>query len=244
MNGIGQEFMEKTKYQYLGKSDQDQGLPQPPLELGCPEDAVLINLPRIEQIKVKSSDLATAMAQRRTVRKYSSEPLSVEELAYLLWHTQGVQMVTSRPVTLRMVPSAGARHSFETYLLINNVSGLKQGLYKYVALEHTLMVVSLEAEISERITLSAGNQLFIKDSAVTFIWTTVVYRMKWRYGERAYRYIHLDAGHVCQNLYLVSHSVQGGVCAIAAFNDDELNALLGLDGEEQFAVYMATVGKL
>ena len=68
--------------------------------------------------------------------------------------------------------------------------------------------------------------------------------MKWRYGERAFRYIHLDAGHVCQNLYLASECIQSGVCAIAAFDDDELNALLGLDGEEQFAVYMATVGKL
>lgn len=236
--------MEKTKYQYLGKSDQDQGLPQPPLELSYLDDAVLIDLPGIEQIKVKELELATAMDQRRTLRKYSSEPLSMEDLAYLLWYTQGVQRVTSRPVTLRTVPSAGARHSFETYLLINNVIGLGAGLYKYVALEHRLMVVSQEAGLSEKITLSAGNQVFIRDSAVTFIWTAVVYRMKWRYGERAYRYVHLDAGHVCQNLYLSAQSIQGGVCAIAAFDDDELNRLLGLDGEQQFAVYMATVGKL
>lgn len=244
LNSIGKQFMEQTKYQYLDESDQDRGLPQPALELAYPRDAVLIDLPKIESIKVQELDLSAAMDQRKTVRKYSQMPLTIEELAYLLWYTQGVKRVTPRPVTLRTVPSAGARHSFETYLLINNVSGLKAGLYKYVALEHKLIVVNLEPGLSKKVARSAANQVFINDSAITFVWTTAVYRMKWRYGERAFRYIHLDAGHVCQNLYLASECIQSGVCAIAAFDDDELNALLGLDGEEQFAVYMATVGKL
>ncbi len=244
MKSIGREFMEKTKYRYLGESDQDKGLPQPPLELACPSDAVLLDLPAIGEIGVKELDLTLAMDERRTVRKYGQGALSLEELAYLLWYTQGVQRVTPRPVTLRTVPSAGARHSFETYLLINNVTGLTPGLYKYVALEHKLMVVDLAEGMCERVTQSALNQVFINNSAVTFIWTAVTYRMMWRYGERSYRYIHLDAGHVCQNLYLAAQAVDAGVCAIAAFDDDELNSLLGLDGQEHFAVYLATVGKL
>ncbi|MCK9526528.1 MAG: SagB/ThcOx family dehydrogenase [Limnochordia bacterium] len=244
MSSIGKTFMEKTKFRYLDESDQDKGLPQPPLELGCPADAVLVDLPRVDQIKVRQLDLTVAMGERKTMRKYGSDQLSLDELAYLLWYTQGVKRITPRPVTLRTVPSAGARHAFETYLLINKVKDLAPGLYKYVALEHKLMVVDLQPRLAEKVSHSAANQVFINDSAVTFIWTAELYRMKWRYGERSYRYIHLDAGHVCQNLYLAAQAVQSGVCAIAAFDDDELNSLLGIDGDQHFAVYLATVGKL
>lgn len=244
MNNIGKEFLEKTKYQYLAESDQDRGLPQPPLELVHPTEVTLIDLPRIEQINVAALDLTVAMEQRKTVRKYRRECLTIEELAYLLWYTQGVKAVNARPVTLRTVPSAGARHCFETYLMINHVSGLTPGLYRYVATKHALMPINLESGLIERITHSAREQIFVARSAVVFIWTAVAYRMQWRYGERAYRYIHLDAGHVCQNLYLACQAVGSGVCAIAAFDDDELNALLSLDGDEQFAVYLATVGKI
>lgn len=124
MTGIGREFMEKTKYQHLAPSHQDLGLPQPPLQVAVPADAVFIELPPIEQIKVKEMDLRTAMAARRSRRKYARTGLTLAELAYLLWSTQGVQQVTDRPSTLRPVPSAGARHALETYLLINRVEGL------------------------------------------------------------------------------------------------------------------------
>lgn len=105
------------------------------------------------------------------------------------------------------------------------------------------MEVNIENDIAEKVTQSCGNQIFVKNSTVTFIWSTAVYRMKWRYGERGYRYVHLDAGHVCQNLYLASQSIDSGVCAIPAFDDDEINKLIGLDGEQQFVIYLATVGK-
>lgn len=240
---IGKEFMEKTKYQYLEETDQNKGLPQPPLELEYDTDAVLIELPLIENIKVKEIDLREAIEGRKSLRKYADKPLTLEELSYLLWCTQGVKRVISRPATIRNVPSAGSRHSFETYLLINKVKGLRPGLYRYLAIDHKLMEVNMEPDIKEKITHSCLNQIFVKNSGVTFIWSTDIYRMKWRYGERGYRYIHLDAGHVCQNLYLAAESIDSGVCAIGAFDDDEINNLLGLDGDEQFVVYVATVGK-
>lgn len=240
---IGKDFMEKTKYRKLDQTDQEKGLPQPPLQLEYDLEATLVNLPDVEALQIKDLALLDAINQRKSVRKYSAEALSLEELAYLLWCTQGVKEINSRPVTMRTVPSAGARHSFETYLLINNVKGLKPGLYRYLALEHQLIVIDLDPEIANKIAHAAANQVFIKKSAVTLIWATSICRMKWRYGERGYRYVHLDAGHVCQNLYLASEAVDSGVCAIAAFDDDELNGLLGLDGEEQFVVYLATVGK-
>lgn len=244
MCGIGQKFMEMTKYQYLAETDQERGLSQPPLEDDYPRDAVLIELPQIGQIRTKELDLARAIAERKTVRKYAPVPLTLEELSYLLWCTQGVKQISPRPATMRTVPSAGARHAFETYLLVNNVTGLRPGLYRYIALEHKLLTVKLDPTLTDKLVRASGNQLFIRHSAVTFIWSTTIYRMKWRYGERGYRYIHLDAGHVCQNLYLAAQAVESGVCAIAAYDDDELCKLLSLDGEERFVVYLATVGKV
>lgn len=242
-NGIGKDFMEKTKYKYLEESDQDKGLPQPPLELEYDNNAVLIDLPFVENIKVKNLDLREAIESRKSLRKYANTSLTIEELSYILWCTQGVKQVVSRPATLRNVPSAGARHAFETYLLINKVDGIKKGLYRYIAVSHKLMEVNLDSEIDGKVAKGCKDQEFVKNSAVTFIWSADAYRMKWRYGERGYRYLHLDAGHVCQNLYLAAESIDSGVCAIAAFDDDEINNLLGLDGKDQFVVYVATLGK-
>ena len=146
-------------------------------------------------------------------------------------------------VTLRTVPSAGARHALETFLLINRVGDLSVGIYRYLSLQHILGVVLKDYSIVDKIVEAGFAQDFIRHSAVTFIWVASIYRMKWRYGERAYRYIFLDAGHVAQNLYLAAEAIDCGVCVIAAFSDDDLNSILGLDGKEQFAIYMATVGK-
>jgi len=97
--------------------------------------------------------------------------------------------------------------------------------------------------IAEQIVEASLKQGQIKNSAVTLIWFAVGYRTVYRYGDRGYRYMHLDAGHVCQNLYLAAESIGCGVCAIAAFEDDKLNAVLGLDGVDQFVIYIGTVGK-
>jgi SagB-type dehydrogenase family enzyme len=83
----------------------------------------------------------------------------------------------------------------------------------------------------------------LRTSAVIFIWVAIGYRMTYRYGNRGYRYMHLDAGHVCQNLYLAALAVDCGVCAVGGFYDDKVNELLNLDGVENFVIYMATVGK-
>lgn len=240
---IGREFMAKTKMEDPRRTGQGRGLPQPPLQRGVPTEAVVMELPSVEQIKVEALDLRTAIANRRTVRKYAPKDLSFEELAFLLWSCQGVQRVTDRPATLRTVPSAGARHAFETYALINGVAGLQPGLYRYLAIGHKLQVVDLSPGLAERIVAAAGGQSFLGHSGAVLIWTADIYRMTWRYGQRGYRYIHLDAGHACQNLYLAAQAVDCGVCAVAAFDDDELNRILGLDGQEQFVVYLAAVGK-
>ncbi len=240
---IGKEFMEKTTYKFTSKSDQSQGITQPPLELEYAHKMKSYELPIISDLEIPELNLKQAIKNRTSRRTYSDIPLTISELSWLLWSTQGVKEVRDQVATLRTVPSAGARHAFETYLLINNVSGLEPGIYRYVAIEHKLVEYIIEDGIADKVVEAAYDQKMVKNNSVTFIWVADVYRMTWRYVERGYRYLHIDAGHVCQNLYLAAENISAGVCAIAAFHDDIFNKLLYLDGEDQFVIYLASVGK-
>ncbi len=240
---IGREVMEKTKYRYLKQSDQDRKLPQPPLEIPPDPDKPVINLPGPETIQVPPLDLRTAIERRRSVRSYARQPISLSELAFLLWCTQGVQRVSGTYATFRTVPSAGARHALETYLLINDVEGLEPGLYRYLALSHRVQQLDTDPTLPIRITKACLDQQFILKSGVTFLWVAVPYRMTWRYSERGYRELHKDAGHACQNLYLSAEAAGCSVCAVAAYDDDAMNAILNINGIDQFLIYLATVGK-
>jgi SagB-type dehydrogenase family enzyme len=188
-------------------------------------------------------NLRQAIEQRVSIRQYSAEYLSMDEFSMLLWLTQGVKQVTTRPATQRTVPSAGARHAFETFILANRVDGLTPGVYRFLAIEHALQEVNLDPLIASRLEEACLGQKMITRSAAAFFWAAVAERMTWRYVERGYRYLHLDAGHVCQNLYLAGESMGCGTCAIAAYDDDLVNGALGLDGEKIFVVYLAALGK-
>lgn len=238
------DFIEKTKSQYMSHSPQAQGIvPQPPLELPVPADAALISLPAHGELKIPDISLRTAVERRRSIRRYSEQKLTQEELSYLLWMTQGVKEISGRPATLRTVPSAGARHAFETYLLVNRVEDLEPGLYRFIASQHALVHMAASATIRQDLTLACYNQSQITNCAVVFIWVAVSQRMTWRYVERGFRYLLLDAGHVCQNLYLAAEAIGSGVCAIAAYDDDQINKVLNLDGEYEWVIYLGTVGK-
>ena len=145
--------------------------------------------------------------------------------------------------TLRTVPSAGARHALETYLLARRVDGFAPGLYRYLALRHRLEEVDLDPGISERVLAACYGQAFLRQAAVIFVWTAVPYRMTWRYGERGYRYLFLDAGHACQNLYLAAAPISCGVCAVGAYDDEAMDRALGIDRSDQFPIYVAALGR-
>jgi len=240
---IGSDFMAKTRHRHLVPSAQQRGLPAPPLELPPDPAQAVTHLPRPAEVRTPPVVLGELIERRRSVREYAREPIALGELSYLLWCTQGVKEAIPGHVTMRTVPSAGARHAFETYVLANRVEGLPPGLYRFLAIDHKLAQVSTDAGLAATLTEACLGQAFVAAGAATFFWAAVPYRMTWRYGQRGYRYLHLDAGHVCQNLYLAAESIGCGCCAIAAFDDDALNAALGLDGEEQFAIYVATVGR-
>jgi SagB-type dehydrogenase family enzyme len=241
----GYAFVESTKYPYISESAQRRGLPQPsfelPLELGAP----LIDLPGPAEIDLGEFNLRTAIEQRVTRRHYTEDRLSLEELSYLLWLTQGNKTINEqRTVPLKTVPSAGCRHPFETYLSVNKVAGLEAGLYRFVASTHQLVALRIDADFNAQLAEVCLSQRHVTTSAVTFIWAAVPYRTVWRYSERSYRYLYLDAGHVCQNLYLAAESIHCGVCAIGAFDDDGVDALLGCTPPECFVIYLASLGRV
>ena len=242
MQPTGRVFMEMTRYKNLSRADQSRGLPAPPLEEPAPQEGKFISLPQTSLISVPPLDIRSALESRRSVRRYSEQFLTIEELAYLLWCTQGIREKHEPYATFRTVPSAGGRHAFETYLQINRVNGLEPGLYRYLAFSHRLLLIDPDPGMADCLADACLGQAMVRDSAVTFIWSCVIYRTAWRYSERAYRLVHLDAGHVCQNLYLAAEQIGCGVCAIGAFDDEIMAGLLGIDGTEEFVIYCATVG--
>ena len=152
-------------------------------------------------------------------------------------------MVGAGTVSLRTVPSAGARHPFETYLLVNRVEGVSPGLYRYLPLEHKLCFLKAGDAPAHAVHRACLEQ-YVLESAVTFVWTVVPYRTEWRYSLLAHRVILMDAGHVCQNLYLACEAIGAGTCAIGADHQAALDAALEVDGEEEFAIYVAPVGRV
>jgi SagB-type dehydrogenase family enzyme len=237
---IGPEFMRRTQFQNLEPSGQQRGMPPPEPEL--PFHGETLALPDPKTVAIQSVGLNEAIDNRKSERVFLERNLTTGDLSYLLWATQGVKEI-DQGETFRTVPSAGARHAFETFLVVRNVDDLEPGLYRYLALSHRLGIVNRSAEIAERIARTTLQPELMLTSAVTFIWTAVVGRMSWRYGDRSYRYLHLDAGHVGHSLYLAVQAVGCKTCTSAAFNDDDLNRILGLDGVQHFALYYGSVGK-
>ncbi len=241
------EFLKDTVRQTIDfrLTDQSKGVPAPPIEKSYDENSTRIDLvAKKDWHSIADIGLIYSMQNRQSHRHFKDEPLSLEELSFLLWATQGIRKKVDEGTAFRTVPSAGCRHALETYLCVLNVTGLEMGIYRYLPLEHQLLLVSHEDTLSEDIVTAAFYQSFIGKAPVTFIWTAIPYRMEWRYHVTAHKVIALDAGHVCQNLYLASSAIGGGACAVAAYHQQMMDELLEVDGKEEFAIYLAVVGKI
>lgn len=227
------------------QSDQERGFPIPSPQQPYAASAPLIELPAPDPTILTKPNLFACIADRKSHRRYTDESLTIPELAYLLWATQGVrQVIMGGKGSLRTVPSSGGRNPFETYLTINRVHGIEPGVYRYLPFEHKLVHLFAGEGLAQKLGELAMDQPFVGQAAVCFIWSAVPYREEWRYGTQAAKGILLDAGHVCQNLYLACESIDCGTCAIAAYRQEELDRFLGLDGEEELVVYLAPVGRV
>ncbi len=230
---VGERFQEGTKYRrptpsarklgILPESNRDQRIFLPP-----PPEA-------------QGPGLWKILRNRRSVRDYAPEPLAANHLSALLWATQGITRDAPSPC-YRTAPSAGALHPIDTYLVVNRVEGLTQGVYFFNVGDFTL-TMKRRGDFSAAVRRAALEQGLARSAAIVFVWVAVIRRCSWKYRQRAYRYIYLDCGHIAQNLYLAATAMDLGCCAIAAFFDDEVNDLTGVDGREETAIYMAAVGK-
>lgn len=227
------------------QTDQELELPQPTLEKPHGVEAEIVDLPLAKETALENKDIYKCMKSRRSRRKYAGKPVTLNELSFLLWATQGVDKVMKNNyATLRPVPSGGARHAFETYLAVLNVEGLKKGMYRYLPLSHKLLFMYEDENIGEKVISATVDQKFAGHGAVTFIWSCIPYRSEWRYSLSAHKTMLLDAGHVCQNLYLACEATGCGTCAIAAYDQKLADELIKVDGEDEFSIYIAPVGKI
>lgn len=226
-------------------TDQNRGIDPPPIQRPPRPDQTISFLPEIDQYEVfRGTDLLEAIGNRESRRRYLSTPLTQKELGLLLWATQGVREELGEGHALRTVPSAGCRHAFESYVLVSAVEGLDNGIYRYLPLQHALVCERELHDFREDLSAATFHQVFISRAPVTFVWTTVPYRMEWRYDLAAHRVIAYDVGHVCQNLYLACEAISAGTCAIAAYDQELMDKLVGVDGQEEFVLYLAPVGKV
>ena len=225
-------------------SDQNLGIQVPPQVKKAPINTSLVELPAPENIKLIKPTILDCIKDRASRRLFNDTPLSKQDLSYLLWATQGVRkQATDRPVHFKVVPSGGARQPFETYLLINHVKDIEQGIYRYLPFDHKLVLLSQPENAKEKMEEYCYNQSFCGYCAVCFIWTAIPYRTEWRYNYAASKDILVEAGHICQNLYLACESLQIGTCAILAYDQQKLDDFIGVDGENEFVVYLSPVGK-
>lgn len=244
---LRRDFLKDTIRQEVdfSQTEQSRGIAPPPVQKPITAGQEVIGLPRPEAWpSVQSVDLSEAVARRESHRNYRDLALRIDELAYLLWATQGVRKQVNPALVLRTVPSAGCRHAFETYLCVLNVEGLAPGIYRYLPLDQGLVLERQRKFLAYDIAEAALGQQLTARAPVTFLWTTLCPRMEWRYGLAAHKVIALDAGHVCQNLYLGCAAIQAGACAIAAYDQQKADALVQVDGDEEFVVYLAAVGKV
>jgi len=240
----GRDFL-KANWNLLEgfRSDQSKGMKNPPVQKPVKDGAEKVSLPDPEDFTPGQTDIRNVIDARRSIRNFPNEPLTMEELSWLLWTTQGIQKVLGDgKATLRRVPSGGARHPFETYLMVFNVTGLEPGIYRYLPLDHSLEVLDRAADKDGMIRGCHG-QTFCGESCVTFVWSVIPYRTEWRYGPVSHKVIALDAGHLCQNLYLACTAAELGTCAIGAYDQNAMDDLMGFDGMDEYTIYIAPVGR-
>jgi SagB-type dehydrogenase family enzyme len=203
-------------------------------------------LPEIENILPDTKTFDEVVASRRSVRDFGEEELSLSELSKVLHQSYGITGEIKRPddgtIPLRSTPSGGALYPAEIYLGIRNVSDLEPGIYHYNVPDHALELL-ISGDPTEKLYEVCCQQEYVKEASVVFLISGVFQRTKRKYGERGYRYVLLDVGHLGQNIYLSSTSLNLAVMTTCGFFDDEANKLLRIDGIDETTLYVAFVGK-
>lgn len=221
-------------------SDRAKGVAPPAIQEAPAEGAFRAALPPPETAPLRQGTIRELLASRKSRRKFDREAsLALGDLGFLLWACEGVRSHTEL-YSMRTAPSGGARHPFELYAFVRRVEGMGRGLYRYLGIGHELVLERAEFEDGALDSALLG-QLW--DAPVVLVWAAVPYRTEWKYGPVSHKIVAIDAGHSCENLYLACEGLGLGTCGIGAYDQESLDALLGLDGADRFACYAAPVGR-
>ena len=202
--------------------------------------------PELEKFELEKPDqsgggtLYSLLKQRRSERNYRKTSLSGGILSQIIWATQGITLATEHH-QFRTAPSAGGLYPIETYCVINSVEGFKPGVYHYRVPDHLLTLLK-EGDFGLELARAALGQKMLRDASFNLVWSAMIARSSWKYEQRAYRYIYLDAGHIAQNAALAAVSCGIGTCQVGAFFDEEVNKIINVDGVNEFAIYMSAIG--
>ncbi len=239
--GIGDLYHQETSY--VRNAMPQGGLDwanQPSPYKECPNALKPISL--LPSDEGGGKPIWKTIAERRSIREFSRQPISSQDLSQLIWATQGITL-KAQGFSFRASPSAGALYPIETYIAVNLVEKMVPGLYRYNVREGQLVLLR-GGNLGRDLAYAGLNQKMLEEAASVFIWTAVVERSKWKYRERAYRYIYMDVGHIGENLYLAATALNLGCCTVGAFFDEEVDRFVGVDGKNEISVYLGAVGKI
>jgi SagB-type dehydrogenase family enzyme len=239
-DNYGDDFQKKSKYKrgqlprhYL---DWDK---KPPTYKSYPSAMDIIDLP--EPRFNENTPFWKVITNRKSTRQFTSSPISITELSLILYGITGLTRKYPN-FAFRTTPSAGALYPIETYPIVNNISNLSQGIYHYDIAHHRLELLK-EGDFRMEVAKACLDQNMADKTSVNLIWTAIINRAQWKYLQRSYRYIYMDAGHIGQNFYLVAEALNLGACTIGAIYDDELNQILEIDGNNETSIYVGVLGK-
>lgn len=199
-------------------------------------------VPLPEPLRDDGPGLWSLLQRRRSGRRYAQEGLTLAELAQVLWAGDGMTL-DADDMAFRSAPSAGALYPIETYVAVHQVADLAAGVWHYDVRRHALDPVRLGDMRLETARAALDQQIALTADAV-LLWSAVFERTTWKYRQRGYRYMYMEAGHIAQNTALAALGLGLATCQIAALYDDEANALVGADGERESVLYMSTLARM
>jgi SagB-type dehydrogenase family enzyme len=198
------------------------------------ENKIVLPQPRYRS----AMSIEEAIVKRRSVRSYLGKPLKLEDVSQLLWSAQGI---TDQKRKFRAAPSAGALFPLEIFLVVGNVTSLKEGIYRYDPFKHEI-IMAKEGDFRNALSLASLGQSCVKNGAISIVVSAVYGRITGKYGERGIRYTYMEAGHAAQNVYLQAEALELGTVVVGAFLDDKVKELIDMK-EEETPLYILPVGK-
>jgi SagB-type dehydrogenase family enzyme len=237
--GIGAAYQEATKYARGRPVAQEAAWATPPPVYKTYDQYLqVVGLPPAATEGGRA--LWELLAHRRSRREFADRALTMQELSQLLWAVQGVT-AQEQGFEFRTAASAGALYPNETYVIGRRLEGMMEGVYHYLVREHALGMLA-EGDFSTEIAEACVGQRWLTQAPAVFVWGAVVARSAWKYQNRAYRYLYLDAGALGAQLQLACEALGLVSCNVGAFFDDEVAQLVGLDGRSEVVVYLTAVG--